>query len=319
MPTALRRKWIAPILAAVVSGAVAGARHNAGLPAGSKVEVRLLNELDTGDAQAGQRFSATVASPVVVDGRTVLARDTEMTGRVVEAVSSGRLKRPASIALELTQAGGDSITTEQLRIDGKSHLLRNVAIIGGESAAGAIMGGATAGKKGAAIGAAIGGGAGTATAYLTGKKEIVLPVETRLTFVVASSTSMPASIRPAQNAQPGSAREGPYFSERDRRLIYRYFVMNTRNLPPGLAKRGGKLPPGLERHLERDGTLPPGLQKRFERFPEELEIKLPRLPAGYARGTLASYALILDSNSQIIDRISIRGDQDEQGEDEDEN
>ncbi len=33
-------------------------------------------------------------------------------------------------------------------------------------------------------------------------------------------------------------------------------------LPPGLAKRGGNLPPGLERHVERSGQLPPGLEKK---------------------------------------------------------
>lgn len=34
-------------------------------------------------------------------------------------------------------------------------------------------------------------------------------------------------------------------------------------LPPGLAKRGGNLPPGLQKHLMRHGQLPPGLQKRL--------------------------------------------------------
>jgi hypothetical protein len=262
-------------------------------------------------------FSATVANPVAVDGATVLARDTEVSGRVVEAVSSGRLKRPASITLELTEAGSNPVATEPLRIDGQSHLLRNVAIIGGESATGAAIGGATGGKKGAAIGAAIGGGAGTATAYLTGKKEIVLPVETRLTFVVAGSSAGVSG--PSHRVERVDAPQRPYFSDRDRRLIHIYFVRNTRNLPPGLAKRGGSLPPGLERHLERDGTLPPGLQKRLEPFPEELEIKLPRLPRGYAREILANIAVILDSSSRIIDRMSIRDDQDEQDEDEDKN
>jgi len=45
--------------------------------------------------------------------------------------------------------------------------------------AGAAIGGAAGGGKGAAIGALVGAGAGTARAYLTGKREIVLPAETR--------------------------------------------------------------------------------------------------------------------------------------------
>jgi hypothetical protein len=34
-------------------------------------------------------------------------------------------------------------------------------------------------------------------------------------------------------------------------------------LPPGLAKRGGQLPPGLQKHLWKHGSLPPGLQKKI--------------------------------------------------------
>ncbi len=34
-------------------------------------------------------------------------------------------------------------------------------------------------------------------------------------------------------------------------------------LPPGLAKRDGHLPPGLQKHYERTGHLPPGLEKKI--------------------------------------------------------
>lgn len=40
------------------------------------------------------------------------------------------------------------------------------------------------------------------------------------------------------------------------------YAWGSRNLPPGLAKRGGNLPPGLQRQLDRRGHLPPGLEKR---------------------------------------------------------
>lgn len=290
------------------------------IPAGSQIEVRLLDRLDTGQARAGQTFSATVANPVAVGGRTVLARDTKLVGRVVEAVSSGRLNRPASLTLELTEAGGATIVTEPLHIDGKSHLLRNVALIGGESAAGAIIGAAVGGEKGAGLGAAIGAGAGTGTAYMTGKKEIVLPVETRLTFVMAGgdAASAPAAAY-RTHSDPRSDSEPPDFSEADRRIILRYYETNGEGLPPGLAKRGGHLPPGLERHLERDGTLPPGLQKRLEPLPVELDRQLRPLPGGYVRVVLDGRVLILDAQNRILDQMYVsRGRyQDEQGEDRD--
>ncbi len=305
------------LLAGSAAQAGQGSRSPA-IPPGTQVQLRLLNQLDTGQSNSGQTFAATVARPVVVGGRTALARGIEVEGRVSEVVSSGRLKRPASITLQLT-----SLPTDPLRIDGKSHLLRNVALIGGSAAAGALIGGVLDGKKGAALGAGIGTGGGTATAYMTGKKEIVLPVETELTFVVAggaggaAATTTPRSEpeavtrshEPSWAGGPGRATheeaEPPEFSDRDQELILRYFRTNTANLPPGLAKRGGNLPPGLERHLERNGTLPPGLQKRVEPFPMELSRQLPRLPAGYSRVILGDRALLLDPDNEILDLMFI--------------
>ena len=40
------------------------------------------------------------------------------------------------------------------------------------------------------------------------------------------------------------------------------------DLPPGLAKRNGNLPPGLQKHLYRTGHLPPGLEKRYYSRPQ---------------------------------------------------
>ena len=101
------------------------------------------------------------------------------------------------------------------------------------------------------------------------------------------------------------AAQSIIFTEREQQLIRRYFQTNTSNLPPGLAKRGGRLPPGLERQLRRNGTLPPGLQKRLQPFPENLSRQLPRLPAGYSRVILAGKALILDRDKRIRDLLSL--------------
>jgi Glycine zipper len=304
-----------------------GRQRRVAIPSGTEIQVRLGTQLDTGKARAGETFTGTVAKAVESGGRTVLGQGAAVSGRVVEAVSSGRLKRPASITLELT-----SVSTEPLKIDGKSHLVRNAELIGGGTAAGALLGALAGGKKGAAIGAAVGAGAGTATAYMTGKKEIVIPPETLLTFVVASGatasvagqTAQPASTyqqRQGTTSQTGGGRayEGRArdsyearrggagstsaleFSPRDQRIIRDYYASETSNLPPGLAKRGGNLPPGLERQLQRNGTLPPGLQRRVQPFPAELDSQLPQLPSGYSRVYLEGRALILDRNNKILD------------------
>jgi len=285
---------------------------------GTEIKVRLLETLDTGKTKAGQSFMATVAEPVNYGGRTILARGTAVQGRVTDVVRPGRLQRPASMALQLTNIigtrGSGGIQAQTLQIDGNSHAVRNVALIGGGAAAGAILGGVAGGGKGAAIGTAVGAGAGTATAYLTGKQELVLPVETVLTFVVAGeSLAPPETPAPAlqSNARRGrgdarreeqDAYDALIFSERDLRLIRSYFRgRGGRGLPPGLAKRNGNLPPGLEKQMQRNGTLPPGLQKRAEPFPMELSRQLPRLPAGYSRVIIEGRAMNVGSDNRIID------------------
>src|SRR3989442_3511206 len=100
----------------------------------TRIQVRLNEKLETGQAQSGQTFSGTVARSVSVGGRVVLARGTRVEGRVIEAVSSGRLKRPASITLELTPVGGASICTETLRLHEQSHLVRDAGMVLGGAA-----------------------------------------------------------------------------------------------------------------------------------------------------------------------------------------
>jgi hypothetical protein len=71
-------------------------------------------------------------------------------------------------------------------------------------------------------------------------------------------------LTPAVHAKNG--KQG----NKDRRqstVYYPYLQGNTSNLPPGLAKRGGDLPPGLQKHLRETGQLPPGLEKkRIDRY-----------------------------------------------------
>ena len=95
------------------------------------------------------------------------------------------------------------------------------------------------------------------------------------------------------------------FGDRDRQVIREYCSKPSSNLPPGLAKRGGQLPPGLEKQLQRNGQLPPGLQKKVQPFPVELERRLPPLPTNYARVCIGGRGLIVDAQFNIVDIIDI--------------
>lgn len=164
------------------------------VPAGTTLEVRLVDALDTGTTQPGSTFEATLAGPLTVNGREVAPVGSTVAGEVTDVVSSGRLKRPAELALTLTSLepkGGQkvAISTSTWSAKGESHKKRDIEMIGGGAAVGALVGALTGGKKGAAIGTAVGAGGGTGVAAYTGKKEIKLPPETRLAFKLSEPVS----------------------------------------------------------------------------------------------------------------------------------
>lgn len=88
--------------------------------------------------------------------------------------------------------------------------------------------------------------------------------------------------------------------QKDRDAIARYFKDNTAGLPPGLAKRGGDLPPGLEKQLQKNGTLPPGLEKKLEPLPAPLERQLGGLPDGYSRRVLGQHLIVVNEKTKQI-------------------
>lgn len=97
------------------------------------------------------------------------------------------------------------------------------------------------------------------------------------------------------------------FLPRDTDIIVGYYRTSSSGLPPGLAKRGGNLPPGLEKQLQRNGHLPPGLEKRLVVFPPELDQRISPCPAGHQRGILGRVAIVWNPNTRVIvDVVAIR-------------
>jgi hypothetical protein len=91
----------------------------------------------------------------------------------------------------------------------------------------------------------------------------------------------------------------PVFVTREITIIRDYFATHQGGLPPGLAKRE-TLPPGLQKHLERNGTLPPGLQKKIQPLPLELEKQLVVLPTGYRRVVVAGNVILMNPTTGLI-------------------
>ena len=135
-----------------------------------------------------------VDEPVVVGDQIVVPVGAVAEGHVTIARRSGRLHHPGELGLTLDRVTVDQqiidLTTSRVVARGGSHKKRNWGWIGGGTGGGALIGALAAGGKGALIGSGIGAAAGTTTAFITGKKDVVFGNERRLRFRLNQDVSM---------------------------------------------------------------------------------------------------------------------------------
>jgi hypothetical protein len=165
-----------------------------GLPQGTLLHVRINESVSTSRNRPGDHFDAMLTAPLVADGRTVVPEGTIIRGTVREAKPSGRFKGRAVLvlALDSMQLNGRNIsidTASQARTSG-NHKKRNLLWLGGGAGSGATIGAIAAGGTGAAIGAGAGAAAGFTGALITGKKNVRIPAETRMTFRLARPVTL---------------------------------------------------------------------------------------------------------------------------------
>jgi len=177
------------------------------LPAGTRLNIRLDSDVGSKISQSGEHFKATVAEPVVRNGRVVIPRGARASGTVVDARPLGRFKGGAELALRLdrirTNYGSYPVATSAIENTEKGKGARSAGFIGGGGGLGAIVGGLAGGGKGAALGALAGAGAGAAGSAFTGNREIVLPAETELTFRLDRSVHISQNGQPESDQRPG--------------------------------------------------------------------------------------------------------------------
>ncbi len=165
------------------------------VPAGTTITVTLDQTINSQTANNGDPFSASLAVPVTSGSLVVLPVGTRVGGTIVTAQSAGKFKGNAllQLVIDSVRINGTKypMQTNEIEDVGKGRGKRTAVGAGGGAAFGAIVGALAGGGKGAAIGALAGGGAGTAGAAFTGKKDIVLPAETRLHFRLAQPLTVP--------------------------------------------------------------------------------------------------------------------------------
>ncbi len=156
------------------------------IPDGTTLSIRMIDPIDSDRNQIGDRFHATLDTPIMIDDQVVLPAGADVEGRVAELKTSGHFTGQSQIALELTSIGVNgrryNVATDQYSREGTSRGKNTAAKVGTGAAVGAIIGAIAGGGKGAAIGATVGAGAGTGVQAATKGQQIHIKPEQLLSF-----------------------------------------------------------------------------------------------------------------------------------------
>lgn len=190
--------------AAPVPAAKAPAVSSVTVPAGTQVEVRMVDTVDSQTNKAGDKFQATLEQPLQVGSTVVAPKGANVYGRLVTSQQAGRVAGQSELRLELTgvEIAGKvvPVVTSNYDVAGKSRGKQTATRTGIGAGLGAVIGAIAGGGKGAAIGAAVGGGAGAATQVVTQGQAVHVPSETVLDFTLAQ----PMTVTVQVPSTPGS-------------------------------------------------------------------------------------------------------------------
>jgi hypothetical protein len=147
------------------------------LPEGTPIPIRLQHPLSSASSHAGDAFSATIDEPVVIDSRTLVARGTPATGRVLEAKPSAS-SRGSSRGSAL-EPGYLRIVLVSVNIGGRPVAIETSSIFAK---------GGSRDERNPAAGAA--SGAGQEDKDKDKDKDIVFGIDRRLNFRLAQTVDL---------------------------------------------------------------------------------------------------------------------------------
>jgi hypothetical protein len=138
------------------------------IPVGTTLPITLDAGVSSNGSRVDEPVRAHITSPVRADGVVALPAGTEVSGAVIDAERSGKVKGRARVAIRFDSVRpADTKETVSIRAtevsrEAKSGVKKDAAKIGIGAGIGAGVGALLGGGKGAAIGAGVGGGGGTA-------------------------------------------------------------------------------------------------------------------------------------------------------------
>jgi hypothetical protein len=168
------------------------------IQAGTKIRVRMDNEINSEVSGVNDTFTTTIAEPVKVRETVVLPIGTIIEGRITEVkrASAGGKGGSLTVLFETMRlAGGDKrdiagVLVNELKAE-SSQTANILAIIGG-TAIGGIFGAVSKTDNGALIGAGIGAGAGTGVALLRKGKDVSIKADEEFEIKLVKKVILPA-------------------------------------------------------------------------------------------------------------------------------
>lgn len=168
------------------------------LPTGTKIKLRMDNEINSKVSRVDDTFTAVVAEPVAVRDVVVLPIGAVVQGRVtkVKSASSGGKSGEMKVQFEILRLKGDvrrdieGKLVNPLEAEKSSSTVKALTIIGG-TAIGALIGGVAKSGSGAAIGGGIGVGIGVGAVYLQKGKEVRIKADEMFEIELSKSVTLP--------------------------------------------------------------------------------------------------------------------------------
>lgn len=208
---------------AMVVGACGGARHDAAtggaadestqpaverfkevmIPRGTALSLTLDDAVGSATSRVDEKVRAHLTRSVIVNGAPTVPAGSEISGAVVDAKPSQRVKGRAQVAIRFDSLrdGSDtySIATPAIVRTAAGQMKKDTMKVAIPAAAGAVLGGVLGGGKGVVIGGAVGGGAGAGYVMSQRGAEVVLRAGTALTVKLLEPLAV--HVRDAQPAQ----------------------------------------------------------------------------------------------------------------------
>jgi outer membrane lipoprotein SlyB len=157
------------------------------IPAGTSLEVRTNEAINSKDTAEGRTYKAEISTQVIgSNGQVLIPRGSQAELVVLEMRDKSGIRGAGlQLGLQSVTVNGIRYLVVSREVEQSSGLGKNqrtVEMVGGGAALGTLIGAVAGGGKGAVIGAIAGAAAGAAAQVLTQGNEVRIPAETVMTF-----------------------------------------------------------------------------------------------------------------------------------------